>query len=171
MSKLLHKKTMMDCSEKELEEHSKENEKINELLGGLKNYKCRVKHQYLDNVHKNKEKDEKCELHEVFEIIERSDFTNGVDFYKIDLLDGRDFLACNCHGSFYKDNNDNFHTVEEIIQFYPYDEHGFVNIFEECKELNNLGQDVSKAKEMLASLKDKVSDFSQEKVQEKSLEK
>ncbi len=172
MSKLLHKKSIMDCSEIEWEEHSKENEKLMGLLNELPNYKCIVKHQYIDEANKNKEvANERCDLHDVFDLMERSDFTNGVDFYKIDLINGRDFLACNCHGSFYKKGND-YHNVEEVIQIYPYNKDGkFVNIFDECKELNDIGIDVSCAKEMLNDLKSKTKDFSQEKVREKSLEK
>ena len=115
--KLLNSKTVINCIDSELENHTKESEEILKKLLLYNDYDCVAIFKYFDTVHKDKEPVIKsCKLHNCEEVIQFADIKNGVDLAEVE-----GFLTFICYGSEYQ-IDDQTYVVTTGIQIRPFDE-------------------------------------------------
>lgn len=81
--KLLHSKSIRDCTELEEAIHQAEVERFSEMIASLPNYDCDIDVTFEDDYHKemNYPLAYESNLHRIFEFIETQDIKNGVDTY------------------------------------------------------------------------------------------
>lgn len=116
--KLLSSKSILDCTEQEIEQHNQECSAIIEKLHKYYNYECAVIYKYFDEANKEKEPVIKqCNLYDCLDMVQFADIKNGVDFA---IVEG--FLTFICYGSQYEYNNQ-IHLVTTGIQIRPYSKH------------------------------------------------
>lgn len=115
--KLLNSKTVINCIDSELENHTKESEEILKKLLLYNDYDCAAIFKYFDTVHKDKETVIKsCKLHNCEEVIQFADIKNGVYLAEVE-----GFLTFICYGSEYQIDNQTY-VVTTGIQIRPFDE-------------------------------------------------
>lgn len=115
--KLLNSKSVINCIDSELENHTKESEEILEKLLLYNDYDCAAIFKYFDTVHKDKEPVIKsCKLHNCEEVIQFADIKNGVDLAEVE-----GFLTFICYGSEYQ-IDDQTYVVTTGIQIRHFDE-------------------------------------------------
>lgn len=115
--KLLNSKTVINCIDSELENHTKESEEILKKLLLYNDYDCAAIFKYFDTVHKDKEPVIKsCNLHDCEEMMQFADIKNGVDLAEVE-----GFLTFICYGSEYQIDNQTY-IVTTGIQIRPFDE-------------------------------------------------
>lgn len=114
--KLLNSKSVINCIDSELENHTKESEEILKKLLLYKNYDCAAIFKYFDTVHKDEKPIIKsCELHDCEEMMQFADIKNGVDLAEVE-----GFLTFICYGSEYQ-IDDQTYVVTTGIQIRPFD--------------------------------------------------
>ena len=112
---LLNSKSILDCSEKETEQHNQECSSIIENLHKYDDYDCAVIYKYFDKANKEKEPVIKqCNLYDCLDMVQFADIKNGVDFA---IVEG--YLTFVCYGSEYQYNNQ-IHLVTTCIQIRPF---------------------------------------------------
>lgn len=81
--KLLHTKSIRDCTELEEVTHQAEVERIAETIASLPNYDCEIEVTFEDDYHQemNVPLTYESNLHRLFEFMETQDLKNGVDSY------------------------------------------------------------------------------------------
>lgn len=115
--KLLNSKSVINCIDSELENHTKESEEILKKLLLYNDYDCAAIFKYFDTVHKDKEPVIKsCKLHNCEEVIQFADIKNGVDLAEVEGV-----LTFICYGSEYQ-IDDQTYVVTTGIQIRPFDE-------------------------------------------------
>lgn len=115
---MLNSKSILDCDEYEKEIHNEEIQSIMDKVCLLPNYDCAVIFKYLDPVHqKNDEIIKGCRLHDFLDMIEYTDFKNGVDV----IFDDNNIFTLITYGQGYC-MNDSFYNVITSVQILPYDE-------------------------------------------------
>ncbi|WP_438837253.1 hypothetical protein [Streptococcus pluranimalium] len=84
--KLLHTKSIRDCTEKEKDLHQAEVKRLLEMIESLSNYDCESDVTYLDDYHHNQRSSYFLEtnLHRIGELLQNEDIKNGVDIYLTD---------------------------------------------------------------------------------------
>lgn len=113
--KILNTKSILNCTESEIEEHHRECSKFINHLQNHKNYCCAVIYKYFDEANKEKEPVIKqCNLYDCLHMVQYADIKNGVDFA---IVEG--FLTFVCYGSEYQYNNQ-IHLVITCIQIRPF---------------------------------------------------
>lgn len=113
---ILNSKSILYCTESEIEQHNIECSKIIANLYKYDNYNCAVIYKYFDEANKEKEPVIKqCILYDCLDMVQHADIKNGVDFA---IVEG--FLTFICYGSEYEYNNQ-IHLVTTGIQIRPYD--------------------------------------------------
>lgn len=116
LMKLLNSKSILDCTENDIEMH---NQEINSIIGSLQkydNYDCAIIYKYFDQANKDKKPIIKqCKLYDCLDTIQYADIKNGVD---LSMIEG--FLTFICYGTEYQYNNQNYVTTIGI-QIRPYD--------------------------------------------------
>ena len=97
--KLLHSKSMRNCTELEEAIHQAEVERFSEMIASLLNYDCDIDVTFEDDYHKemNVPLAYESNLHRIFEFIETQDIKNGVDTYLTD----ENNLAFRAYGQHY----------------------------------------------------------------------
>lgn len=92
--------SILTSSDDKEEQHMKEVEAIFSKIYGLVNYLCVYDISYIDKYHSKiiKPKSEYNELHNFEEILEKTDFKNGIDIF----LDDEDTLVFIVYGQGYK---------------------------------------------------------------------
>lgn len=122
--KLLNSKSILDCTNQEMEQHNQECFSIIESLHKYDDYDCAVIYKYFDEANKEKEPVIKqCNLYDCLDMVQFSDIKNGVDFATVE-----GFLTFICYGSEYEYNNQ-IHLVTTGIQIRPYNkERNFIQI-------------------------------------------
>lgn len=100
--KLLHSKSIRNCTEQEEAIHQAEVERFSEMISSLPNYDCDIDVTFEDDYHKemNYPLAYESNLHRIFEFIETQDIKNGVDTYLTDEND----LAFKAFGQHYMAN-------------------------------------------------------------------
>lgn len=100
--KLLHTKSIRECTELEETIHQAEVERFSEMIASLPNYDCDIDVTFEDDYHKemNVPLAYESNLHRIFEFIETQDIKNGVDTYLTDEND----LAFRAFGQHYVAN-------------------------------------------------------------------
>ena len=112
----LNSKSILDCTEQEIEQHNQECSAIIEKLRKYDNYECAVIYKYFDEANKEKEPVIKqCNLYDCLDMVQYADIKNGIDFA---IVEG--FLTFICYGSEYVLNNQ-VYLVTTGIQIRPYD--------------------------------------------------
>ena len=121
---LLNSKSILDCTDQEIEQHNQECSAIIESLHKYDDYDCAVIYKYFDEANKEKEPVIKqCNLHDCLDMVQYADIKNGVDFATVE-----GFLTFICYGSEYEYNNQ-MYLVTTGIQIRPYDkERNFIRI-------------------------------------------
>lgn len=115
---LLNSKPILECNEFEEERHLEEIELIAEKIYALPNYDCAVVFKYTDPAHyKNKETIKSCYIHDFLDMVEYTDFKNGID---IEISDDK-VLTVVAYGQFYTLNEEYFNVITNIY-FLPYNE-------------------------------------------------
>lgn len=113
----LNSKSILDCTEQEIEQHNQECSAIIEKLHKYDNYECAVIYKYFDEANKEKEPVIKqCNLYDCLDMIQYADIKNGVDFVTVE-----GFLTFICYGFEYEYNNQ-IHLVTTGIQIRPYND-------------------------------------------------
>lgn len=122
--KLLNSKSILDCTNQEIEQHNQECFSIIESLHKYDDYDCAVIYKYFDEANKEREPVIKqCNLYDCLDMVQFADIKNGVDFA---MVEG--FLTFICYGSEYEYNNQ-IHLVITGIQIRPYNkERNFIQI-------------------------------------------
>ena len=122
--KLLNSKSILDCTDQEIEQYNQECSAIIESLHKYDDYDCAVIYKYFDEANKEKEPVIKqCNLHDCLDMVQYADIKNGVDFATVE-----GFLTFICYGSEYEYNNQ-MYLVTTGIQIRPYDkERNFIRI-------------------------------------------
>lgn len=113
--KLLNTKSILDCTENEIETHTQECHEIIDKLQEHNNYDCAVLIKYFDE--RNKEKEpiiKQSKLYDCMDMIQYADIKNGVDFT---MVEG--YLTFICYGSEYQYNDQTYITTAGI-QIRPY---------------------------------------------------
>ncbi|MGF1399770.1 hypothetical protein [Streptococcus infantarius] len=84
--KLLHSKSIRNCTDLEEAIHQAEVERFLEMIASLPNYDCDIDVTFEDDYHKemNYPLAYESNLHRIFEFIETQDIKNGVDTYLTD---------------------------------------------------------------------------------------
>lgn len=100
--KLLHTKSIRECTELEEAIHQAEVERFSEMIASLPNYDCDIDVTFEDDYHKemNYPLAYESNLHRIFEFIETQDIKNGVDTYLTEEND----LAFRAFGQHYVAN-------------------------------------------------------------------
>ena len=100
--KLLHTKSIRECTELEEVIHQAEVERLSEVIASLPNYDCDIDVTFEDEYHKemNVPLAYESNLHRIFEFIETQDIKNGVDTYLTEEND----LAFRAYGQRYSWN-------------------------------------------------------------------
>ena len=112
---LINSKSIVNCTELEIEQHNQECSAIIESLHKYDDYDCAVIYKYFDEASKEKEPVIKqCNLYDCLDMVQYADIKNGVDFA---MVEG--FLTFICYGSEYEYNNQ-IHLVTTGIQIRPY---------------------------------------------------
>jgi len=103
--KLLHSKSIRNCTELEEAIHQAEVERFSEMIASFPNYDCDIDVTFEDDYHKemNYPLDYESNLHRIFEFIETQDIKNGVDTYLTD----ENNLAFRAYGQGYSWNDKN----------------------------------------------------------------
>lgn len=125
--RLLNTKSILDCNEEELSKHYDEINNIKDEINKLENYDCAVIFKKIDIAHKSQNQIIKtCSLHDFMEMVEYTDFKNGIDF----AVDENDIFIVVVYGQGYElDGFYNF--IETHIHIMPYDDNRkFINIVE-----------------------------------------
>lgn len=106
--KLLHHKSILDCTELEAEIHQAEMETIMNLIFELSDYDCELIVIYVDDYHKNHWSPYFLEsnLHRIDELLQNEDLKNGVDVF---LTTGNN-LAFKAYGQGYR-----YHGVDGLL--------------------------------------------------------
>ena len=122
--KLLNSKSILDCTNQEIEQHNQECFSIIESLHKYDDYDCAVIYKYFDEANKEKEPVIKqCNLYDCLDMVQFSDIKKGVDLATVE-----GFLTFICYVSEYEYNNQ-IHLVTTGIQIRPYNkERNFVQI-------------------------------------------
>ncbi|HFR3896725.1 TPA: hypothetical protein ACHVH4_002127 [Streptococcus suis] len=99
---LLHKKSILDCTELEEHIHQVETNQLLQKILSLPNFDCDFEVTFEDDYHKemNYPLAHESNLHRIFEFIETQDIKNGVDTYLTDEND----LAFRAFGQHYMAN-------------------------------------------------------------------
>lgn len=114
---LINSKSIVNCTELEIEQHNQECSAIIESLHKYDDYDCAVIYKYFDEANKEKEPVIKqCNLYDCLDMVQYADIKNGVDFA---IVEG--FLIFICYGSEYE-YNDQIHLVTTGIQIRPYND-------------------------------------------------
>ncbi len=114
--KLFNSKSILDCTESEIEQHNQECSTIIKKLHKYDDYDCAVIYKYFDKSNIEKEPVIKqCNLYDCLDMVQFADIKNGVDFA---IVEG--FLTFICYGSEYVLNNQ-VYLVTTGIQIRPYD--------------------------------------------------
>lgn len=112
----LNSKSILDCTEQEIEQHNQECSAIIEKLHKYDNYECAVIYKYFDEANKEKEPVIKqCNLYDCLDMVQYADIKNGIDFATVE-----GFLTLICYGSEYELNKQ-VYLVTTGIQIRPYD--------------------------------------------------
>ena len=121
---LINSKSIVNCTELEIEQHNQECSAIIESLHKYDDYDCAVIYKYFDEANKEKEPVIKqCNLYDCLDMVQYADIKNGVDFA---VVEG--FLTFICYGSEYEYNN-KIYLVTTGIQIRPYNkERNFIQI-------------------------------------------
>lgn len=84
--KLLHKKSILECSELDEKIHQAEMNQLMDMLLSLPNYDWDIEVSFEDDYHKDKREPlfYESNLHRIFEFIEAQDIKNGVDTFLTD---------------------------------------------------------------------------------------
>ena len=94
---LLNSKSILDCTDQEIEQHNQECSTIIENLHKYNDHDCAVIYKYFDEASKEKEPVIKqCNLYDCLDMVQYADIKNGVDFA---MVEG--FLTFICYGSEY----------------------------------------------------------------------
>ena len=113
---LLNSKSILDCTDQEIEQHNKECSTIIENLHKYNDHDCAVIYKYFDEANKEKEPVIKqCNLYDCLDMVQYADIKNGVDFATVE-----GFLTFICYGSEYVLNNQ-VYLVTTGIQIRPFD--------------------------------------------------
>lgn len=111
---LLNSKSILNCTELEIEQHNQECSAIIESLHKYDDYDCAVIYKYFDEANKEKKPVIKqCNLYDCLDMVQYADIKSGVDFA---IVEG--FLTFICYGSEYEYNNQ-IHLVTTGIQIRP----------------------------------------------------
>lgn len=115
---LLNSKSILNCDEYEEKLHNEEIQLIVDKVCSLPNYDCAVIFKYMDLAHqKNDEIIKGCSFHDFMEMIEYTDFKNGIDI----VIDDNNIFTLVAYGQGYY-LNDEYYNVVTNIQILPYDE-------------------------------------------------
>lgn len=97
--KLLHKQSILECSELDETIHHTEMNQLMDILFSLPNYDCDIAVTFEDDYQKNKREPlfYESNLHRIFEFIEAQDIKNGVDTF----LTNEHHLAFRAYGQGY----------------------------------------------------------------------
>lgn len=116
--KLLNTKSILDCNEDEEMIHNQEIEDICNSIYDYENYDSAIIFKFVDQAHSHKEDVIKsCELYDFMEMIEYTDFKNGIDF----AVEDNGVFVVIVYGQGYE-LNDIYHLVETHIHVMPYDD-------------------------------------------------
>ena len=113
--KLLNSKSILDCTELEIEIHEQENKDVIKKICSMKNCTCLVTFRCVDEAHKNQVDYQRlCELYDFMEMIEFTDYKNGIDF----AADENNVFTIIVYGQGYELNGI-YYLVETHISIFP----------------------------------------------------
>lgn len=115
--RLLNSKSILDCDEQEHLIHEQEIEEILNKIYSLENYDCAIIFKHVDKAHKDKENIIRpCKLYDFMEMIEYTDFKNGIDF----AVEDNGVFVIIVYGQGYE-MDENYYLIETHIHVMPYD--------------------------------------------------